>query len=172
MLNSERVSVRQLTSEDVDEIHRWFNDKDSETYFETPIENFPKWRVREIVKNSFGGIHQLFGITKNDTGEFIGLAGLHRISMKKGNAWTSMLIGKVNLRSEGFGSEAGQLILQYGFTVLNLRKIMSEFSRSNIASEMSLRKMGYALVDCDKDEDGLTKMVIARDRYLTLHKIV
>lgn len=87
--------------------------------------------------------NQVFGITLIETGELIGMMGLHRIDWVSRRASTSAWIASDAHRSIGLGSEAKLLLLDYAFNTLMLRKICSYVLATNTRSRRYNEKCGY-----------------------------
>jgi RimJ/RimL family protein N-acetyltransferase len=87
---------------------------------------------------------QPFGIALVETGELIGMMGLHRIDWISRTAITGAWIADGN-REKGLGSEAKLLLLDYAFHSLMLRKISSYVLDTNERSRRYNEKCGYKL---------------------------
>jgi RimJ/RimL family protein N-acetyltransferase len=76
-------------------------------------------------------------------GEHIGFSGLHRIDRANGFAVSGTMLGRRDLWSQGYGTDAARIRARYVFDVLNLRLLLSEVLADNVASCRMLQKVGY-----------------------------
>lgn len=76
-------------------------------------------------------------------GEHIGFTGLHQIDWRHGVAITGTIIGRKDLWSKGYGTDAVKVRTHYAFEVLGLRMLLSEVLAGNVASLKMLQKAGY-----------------------------
>lgn len=86
---------------------------------------------------------RVFAIIESESEKAIGLCGLHKIDKTHGLADYGILIGEKGYHGKGIGTEAGKLIIDYAFNVLNLRNIrlsVFEFNKRGIAS---YEKIGF-----------------------------
>jgi RimJ/RimL family protein N-acetyltransferase len=119
----------------------------------------------------------VFGIALMDTGELIGMMGLHRIDWIARIATTGSWIKAPEHRGKGLGSEAKMLLLDYAFNTLMLRKICSSVLATNQRSRRYNEKCGYRVEGVLKEQiaaDGRYvdefRMAIFKDTYLTSTK--
>jgi RimJ/RimL family protein N-acetyltransferase len=75
--------------------------------------------------------------------EVIGIVRLMRVSMISRTAVVGAFIGDRNVRGKGVGTEAINLILDFGFNAINLRNIMAEVFSFNAASLRLCEKCGF-----------------------------
>ncbi len=139
-----RIYIRPILVEDLPIITIWINDPEINQFLKTlwPMapEDEKKWfdSLRER-----SGKDVVFGIVLEDTDELIGVMGVHKISFFNGVAETGSFIGRKDLWSKGYGTEAKMLVLDYAFTTLGLRKINSSVYDFNPRSARCLEKCGY-----------------------------
>ena len=67
-------------------------------------------------------------------GQFCGLTGLDDPDLSRGQARFFIVLGMTDLWDQGMGTAVTQQVLDYGFKVLQLRKIVSDYLETNIAS--------------------------------------
>ena len=84
-----------------------------------------------------------FAIVLGETGETIGSNGLMDIDLLEGSAETETELWKAEHRSQGYGTEAKHLLLDYAFDHLGLHMIYSWISGFNSRSIAAIRKQGY-----------------------------
>lgn len=73
----------------------------------------------------------------------VGIVRLMRVNLINGTAVAGIFIGNTAARSKGIGTEATNLLLDFGFNVLNLKNIMAEVFSFNAASLKVCEKCGF-----------------------------
>ncbi|MGI8552222.1 MAG: GNAT family N-acetyltransferase [Dehalococcoidia bacterium] len=84
-----------------------------------------------------------FTIYELSTWRPIGNTGLHAADFVHRSAEFGILIGEPDARGKGYGTEAAQLMLDYGFTALGLHNIMLRVFEYNLAGLHAYRKAGF-----------------------------
>lgn len=145
MVVGERLYLRPIRVDDGHLIARWSREE-SEIFY-------PEGRVL-IHAHTFGAFHRRlamveypswirFAIALRKTDELIGCTGLDHISWVHRTAETETEIFRPEHRSAGFGTEAKQLLLAYGFDRIGLHMVYSFVAEGNQRSAQALRKQGY-----------------------------
>ncbi len=73
----------------------------------------------------------------------IGVVNLHQINHRHHKANMGIMIGEPDARGKGFGTEAVELILDYGFNALDLHSIWLTTYAFNHAGQGAYRKAGF-----------------------------
>ena len=89
---------------------------------------------------------QVFGITDNATDKLIGNCSLFDISHINRKAELGIFIGDKTYWNKGFGTEAIELIIDYGFNILNLHNIWLEVYSFNKRAIKSYEKAGFQII--------------------------
>ena len=84
-----------------------------------------------------------FAIVRNEDGLLIGANGIEQLDLLHGTAETESTILHPDFRSQGYGTEAKHLLLEYAFERLGLHMIYSWVSEFNTRSSAALLKQGY-----------------------------
>jgi RimJ/RimL family protein N-acetyltransferase len=101
----------------------------------------------------------VLAITIKETGEFIGVMGLHDIDWPNRNATTGALIGEKKYWGRGYGTDAKMILLNYAFNTLNLHTVSSS------AIAFNKRSIGYN-THCGYKVEGVCRSRIFRSgRY-------
>ncbi len=106
------------------------------------IEKSDQW-YDEIQKDQ-GDKQVRLGIFLHD-GTLVGDVALQDIDWKNRSCHIGLGIAKIENRSKGYGSDAVDVILNYGFNNLGLERITANTLEQNIAAQRSLEKMGFRL---------------------------
>ncbi|MCC2630198.1 MAG: GCN5-related N-acetyltransferase [Candidatus Paceibacter sp.] len=142
-----RIYLRPVLKEDLPFITAGINDPEITKYlmvaYPMPLLMEEKWYERMTEDREKQGENIIFAIVFEKTDEIIGVMGLHKIDHKNGLATTGTMIFRKDCWSQGYGTEAKMLVLEYAFNTLNLRKICSHVYDFNPRSMRALEKCGY-----------------------------
>ena len=123
MFEGERVYLRPLEKQDLPLRVKWVNDPEvHETLmFDYPISlaSTEQWFARASGDES----KRNFSIVFKETDQVIGMTGLINIEVKHRRAQFYITIGEKQFRGKRIADEVIPLVLDYGFTELNLNKI-------------------------------------------------
>ena len=86
---------------------------------------------------------QAFFIYYKKTDLFVGTIKLDTIDWKKGIGVDGILIGEKEYQGKGIASQAYNILLNYGFTKLKLRKIIGGCNEKNIGMIKIFKRLGY-----------------------------
>jgi RimJ/RimL family protein N-acetyltransferase len=126
MITGERVRLRAIEEDDLPRYVKWFNDpemiqglnqfipmslKEEQQWFEDMLK-------REPIERSLA-----IEIKKGDEWLHVGGCGLFDFDHRARRAEFGITIGEKKYWDQGFGTEATQLILGFGFETLNLERI-------------------------------------------------
>jgi len=149
MLKGKLVLLRPVQKSDITYFLKWFNDPEIIQYqgMYLPMTEMAEQKYIEDLGTSRDRIDALFVIeaTASAKSKPIGDIGLHRIHPKDHNATLGITIGDKEYWSKGFGTEAAQLIIKYGFEQLNLHRISSSVFSFNEHSIKMHQKIGFSL---------------------------
>ena len=84
-----------------------------------------------------------FGIIELKTDKLLGSIGLENIDYISRKATLGIFIGEKETRNKGYGTEAIQLILDYGFNYLNLNNIKLDVLSFNERAIACYKKCGF-----------------------------
>lgn len=92
-----------------------------------------------------------FGIVSKNTGEVIGVVELMRLDWDNKNAELGYWLGK-KYWGHGIMAEAIELVLRFGFEVLNLHRVYARLFAANPGSAAVLEKTGFTLEGSMREE--------------------
>ncbi|MCW5729823.1 MAG: GNAT family N-acetyltransferase [Alphaproteobacteria bacterium] len=138
MLKGEHVGLRGIEPQDLAQLLEWRNRPEYRRHFrefrELTSEHQAKW-YRDVVLAD--PRVQMFSIVELSGGRLLGACGLCYIDWPNRNADFSIYIGADGLYiDEKFATDAGRVLLRYGFDELNLHRVWSEIY------DFDSRKMG------------------------------
>ncbi|WP_226676747.1 GNAT family N-acetyltransferase [Rossellomorea aquimaris] len=122
LLTGKRIDLTGFQEEDISSIKKWNQNEEVQRLLDAlPLkpkseEEIKKWMVPE--ENSFR-----FAIRLKDDGRIIGFAELDGILWTHRVGWISISIGDETSWGNGYGREAMDCLLAYGFHELNLHRL-------------------------------------------------
>ena len=148
MLRGEKVLLRPLKRSDITNFLKWFNDPEVIQYLVMylPLTEMAeeKWIDGAASRIQAGtNVYFVIEVIEGDTIKAIGNTGLHGIDPKDHSATFGIVIGEKDYWSSGYGTEATQLVLDYGFQQLNLHRISSSAFAFNERSIRLHKKVGF-----------------------------
>ncbi len=121
-LIGEKIYLSPPNTDDASLYCEWIND------LEISINLNTEWSVneeqeKELLRELLRGNNKVFGIIHGENDKLIGSVGFHDIDYINGGAQFGIFIGDKKYWDKGYGTEATQLILDFGFNILNLHNI-------------------------------------------------
>lgn len=145
LYQSARIGVRGLTIKELDGNYLyWFNDAEVcafNSHFAYPKN--PESLKSFILKLDSTSEFIVWAIYDRADGVHIGNIGLRVFNRIDNNAELSFLLGEKAYWGRGYGFEAGQMMLNHGFNVLNLQRIYCGCAGSNIPMQKLAIKLGF-----------------------------
>lgn len=132
-IEGKKCYLTPLEISDSEKIAAWLNDLKVQMNFDmvfTLTADDERYYIPDAKRTA-----RLFGIVENETNKLIGASGLHEIDHISRRAMLSIYIGEEEYRSNGYGTEAVMLTLDFGFNMLNLNSIalyVVEFNKGAI----------------------------------------
>lgn len=141
-LVGERIYLSPRNSEDVEKFTEWLNDFETTDYLGrsgmlTTLEGEKKY----LEENS--SPEATFVIVTLEEDKMIGTVSLERINTINRTATLGIFIGDKEHRSQGYGTEAIRLLLDYGFNYLNLNNIKLDLMSFNERALKCYKKCGF-----------------------------
>ena len=142
-LIGERIYLSPLNIEDAEKYVEWFNDfKTSDGTGRSSsimtLEAEREWLENAIKKEEFN-----FSIVNLENDVLIGNCGISSINHVSRIGTVGIFIGEEKNRSNGYGTEALKLLLDYGFNYLNLNNIMLTVKSFNERAITCYKKVGF-----------------------------
>lgn len=142
-LIGERLYLRPLDEDDLDRCMRWINDPEILTTLgrRTPMSRSieREWLLGQYKSERTFSL----AIVLKDGDRHIGNTGLHEITPVDRSAEFGLLIGEKERWGEGYGPEAGRLVLAHGFEQLGLHRICLRVFAFNDRAQRVYAKLGF-----------------------------
>jgi RimJ/RimL family protein N-acetyltransferase len=138
-----RLYLRPLQSDDLELCRSWLNDPDIHPFL---ARHRPVSEAEE--REWFEGLSKresdtVFGISLREGERLIGSCGLHQAALPHRNAELGIAIGEAKFHGQGYGKEAMDLLLAYGFDTLNLHRISLSVYAYNPRAIRCYEKCGF-----------------------------
>jgi RimJ/RimL family protein N-acetyltransferase len=146
MLEGKQIKLGPIRREYIESFLKWFNDPEIIQYLVPfrPMTRMAEEEWLENIKNREDTIHLSILIPHEDGPEtLIGNCGLHKIDWKNRVAEVAIVIGEKEYQNKGYGTEAMELLLEYGFNTVNLNRIELLTYVFNERALKSYKKVGF-----------------------------
>jgi len=154
ILETERLILRHLVMEDLDELFILYSDSEIRKYFPEGVLSYEdtkeelEWHMNGHPRHPELG---LWATIHKETGKFIGRCGLLPWTLEgQDEVEIAYLLDKAFWK-QGLATEAAQGILQYGFEQLNLSRLICMVDPENVASQKVAQRIGMSF---EKRMDG------------------
>lgn len=142
-----KINLRSLEEDDVNGPYaNWLNDPEVCRY--NSHARFPVSRtdlLRYVKSSKVNSSLLVFAICTKRTGRHIGNISLQNINYIDRSAEIAIIIGEKQYWHKGVGGEAWDLVLKYGFEILNLHRVYCGLVASNAPMLKLARKFGMKL---------------------------
>jgi len=146
MLRGKRIKLTPIKREYIESFLRWFNDPEITQYLVMyrPLTQMEEEDWFENLKNWQDTIFFSIVVSEEDSSEkLIGNCGIHNINWKNRVGEVGIAIGEKQYHNKGFGTEAMELLLEYGFNTVNLNRIELFVYDYNTRAINMYKKLGY-----------------------------
>ena len=144
-LDGPRVRLRWIANEDLDALYGVFSDRDALRWWRHPpfaSTDDASIYLEQVHRGHEHGDLLQWGIETRDEGELIGTCLLAGVDAVHGRAEMRLLL-RSRYWGQGYGREAGTVMLGHAFGELGLRRIEAETPPANAASLKALEALGF-----------------------------
>jgi RimJ/RimL family protein N-acetyltransferase len=131
---------------DAEKFTGWLNDPEVTINLDNLSRSLTLEEEKEFLQSISKSNNMIFGIIDNSTDKIIGTCGLHGVNYIDGTAEFGIFIGDKDSWGKGFGMEATRLIIDYGFSVLNLHNIYLRVFEFNKRAIRVYEKCGFKVI--------------------------
>lgn len=145
MLQSQRVRLNALTSDDVPTLMGWFADTSFARLYDARVAaprtyaSIDNW-IDDFNRSNNG---YLFAIRPLGDETLLGFLELESILWAHRNAWLSVAIGEAANRGRGYGGAAIELALRFAFDELNLHRVQLTVFSYNTRAIALYERLGF-----------------------------
>ncbi|WP_165475021.1 GNAT family N-acetyltransferase [Legionella yabuuchiae] len=161
-MHGKLITLRPVIDEDSEQYFNWINNKELVLYNANykPVSRSDHQKWFNDIRNNESTV--IFSIISNQTGQLIGSCSLRSISRQHKNAELQIRIGEMEYQNQGLGSEAIDLLVSYGFTKIQLKRIYLYVFADNIRAIKAYEKCGFIA------EGTLRKAAYINDKFIDL----
>ncbi len=146
MITYKRIRFRGAERGDIPLFTKWMNDPEVTAnlvqYYPMSLANEEAWFERMIQRPQDQQI-MVIEICPKDEWIPIGTCGYHEIDWRSRNTEVGISIGAKEWWNKGYGSEAMELMVKYGFETLNMHRIWLRVFERNKRAIRSYEKVGF-----------------------------
>lgn len=177
-IEGERIYLSPMSVEDAEKCTEWFNDRKNTDGLHSTSKLYTIEGERVWITNVLNNTKEYnFAIVNTKNDELLGSCSLTHINHLDRTAVVGILIGDEENKSNGYGSEALTLLLDYGFNILNLHNIKLDVFSFNERAIACYKKVGFKEYgrrhECyfldGKYHDSIS-MEILEDDFKNMHK--
>ena len=144
-IDADRVTLRWISSDDVDALYNIFSNHEVMRYWSTP-----PLQDRNAAVELLDDIHDGFrrqsllkwGVARRNDDALIGTTTLYNLDFSNRRAEMGYALGREHW-GQGYMAEALQALLKYCFEGLDLRRIEADVDPRNAASIQTLERLGF-----------------------------
>ena len=141
-MNNKKLELKKITKNDLKIIVKWRNDpsimKYNRQYILLNMDHEDKWfhsiSQRDSKRKMF-----VFKYGK----DIIGVGGLINLDKKNRNADVAIILGETKMHGKGLGTQALELLVDFGFNKLKLHRIGAEIFEYNKISLKLFQKLNF-----------------------------
>ena len=141
-LIGERIYLSPRNNEEIEKFTEWLNDFETTDYIGRSALIITLEGEKKYFEESMNKNYNFFIVTL-DNDKLIGTVGLEKYDAINRTATLGIFIGDKEYRSQGYGTEAIKLILDYGFNYLNLNNIKLDLMSFNERALKCYQKCGF-----------------------------
>lgn len=138
----ERLYLSPMSTEDIPQYTEWLNDLRTVINLGFADQVLSLEKEKEAFENLQKGRYN-FAVVRLEDDQLIGNCGLFDVDQINRNGTVGLFIGNPAERGKGYGTEILQLILDFGFNIINLHNIMLVVSAYNEAGVRCYQKAGF-----------------------------
>lgn len=154
------LSPKGTSEEEIEKFTKWMNDFEVTDYTGRSAQIVTLPGEKEYLENSAkNSKNKNFNIVELNTDKLTGTLGLEDINWIERSAVLGIFIGEEDYRSNGYGTEAIKLLLEFGFKYLNLHSIRLDLIEVNERAHKCYLKCGF------KDSGRSREEVFINGRY-------
>ncbi|GHS86637.1 N-acetyltransferase [Bacteroidia bacterium] len=139
----EQVYLSPMSLDDAELYTKWWNDPLVTDNMGVTFMNNTFLSERDWMEDMLKKMQPSYAIVRLSDDQVIGNVGFENVNNIHRVAEIGMFIGEKTDRGKGYGKEAMQLALDYGFGVLNFNNILLRFYEYNAFMFETYKKMGF-----------------------------
>ena len=144
-LKGGRFTLKPFTEKDIsDRYIGWLNDPEVNRFLEVRFVHQTHETVLEFVRSFYGDSEKyIWEIYPNDSAEPVGTTTLYDIKRNHGTGEIGLMIGEMEYRGKGASNEAMELVLEFAFVTLKLRRATGGSISLNHSMNFTFKRLGF-----------------------------
>jgi len=145
-VEGKRLYLREVRESDVNEnYYRWLNDPEVNQFLETRYVPRSLENIRDYVRHMDGKQDEVFmAICLKNGDRHVGNIKVGPINQIHRYGDVSLLIGEKDCWGKGYATEAIELMCDFSFQTLNMRKLKAGCYADNVGSARAFEKAGFS----------------------------
>ena len=144
-IETERLYLRELSEQDVDDIFRIFSDPEVTRYWGLPVMRSRNEAIKFIDESNNGlkdsSLIQ-WGVVHKESDQLIGTCAYTSWELEHSRAEIGFALGRSSWK-QGFMSELLPAFIRFGFEKMNLHRIEADVDPDNAAAIILVNKLGF-----------------------------
>lgn len=142
-----KIYFAPIDNQNIELITKWMNDETLTRGTGRVAQVFTETAQKELMEENSKKTddYQFYVVRKNDD-KILGIYNLHHIKQVHQFAKVGGLIGEIDERGKGYGSEALRMLCDFAFNILNLHTLVADIYSFNYPSIKSAEKVGFKKV--------------------------
>ena len=147
------LSPKGSSEEEIEKFTEWMNDFQVTDYTGRTSKITTYANEKEYLESTEKNTEKrTFNIVNLEDDKLVGTVGLEHINWVERSSVLGIFIGDKDFRCNGYGTEAIQLLLEYGFKYLNLHSIRLDLLSINERAHKCYLKCGFKDTGCSREE--------------------
>lgn len=147
------LAPKGSSEEEIKKFTEWMNDFQVTDYTGRTSQITTYDEEKQYLENvARDASNRIFNIVEIETDKLIGTVGLEHFNWIERSAVLGIFIGEKDFRSNGYGTEAIKMILEYGFKYLNLHSIRLDLLSINERAHKCYLKCGFKDAGVGRDQ--------------------
>lgn len=138
-----RIYLSPHAEEDAEQFYKWRNDLSTTQMLGSPTRVSSLESELEGLKKRNSGPDHHFSILTLEDNRLIGYCGIRDFDHLHQSARVGIFIGDTTCRGKGYGTEAMDLMVGFGFDYLNMHSITLSVLDNNPSAIASYKKVGF-----------------------------
>ena len=146
MLKGKRIRLAPLDRKYIDLFLKWFNDPEITQYLTMYKPLTRDWEEKwfDALKHKEDAVYFSIHVIKEDESDtVIGNCAIQNINSRTRAASCGITIGEKEYQNRGLGTEAMEMLVEYGFNTLNLNRIELSVYDFNSRAFKTYQKVGF-----------------------------
>lgn len=147
------LAPKGSSEEEIEKFTEWMNDFQVTDYTGRTSQITTYDGEKQYLENvARDASNRSFNIVEIETDKLIGTVGLEHFNWIERSAVLGIFIGEKDFRSNGYGTEAIKMILEYGFKYLNLHSIRLDLLSINERAHKCYLKCGFKDTGANREQ--------------------